>query len=346
MKKKVLAAFLVLLLLATPVALVACGNGDGGTAQTPAQGDEPAANGGGDAPIRIGISMESLESQFLVMNHQAMLEQAEAMGAEAIVLIAEGDATRQNQQIENLLAQGVDAIIAFPNDGAAIASAVRMAQDQGVPFIMNNRAIQSDDVVPELQVLSNNEQMAYDVVTWFGERARAEGNSYQAILLVGSLADQGAVYRQIGHLRAIEAFSDVIELVAEIPTEWNHDMALSGLQSALQANPGANLIITPSDFLLPPIRSALEQFGKWAQTGDANHVSLITFDGDEVGMQYLVDGFSTANAAQDPVFTGRTCVEWAVRIVRGETPPSLIIYDPGIIATEDNLETVGPTVWS
>ena len=326
--KKIVVLIALIALIVVP--LSACG--DDGT-------------GDGDQ-IRIGISMESLESQFLVMNHRAMLDMAEELGAEAIVLIAEGDATRQNQQIEDLIAQGVDAIIAFPNDGAAIASAVRMAQDQGIPFIMNNRAIQSDDVVPELQVLSNNEQMAYDVVAWFGERAREEGETYQAILLVGSLADQGAVYRQLGHLNALEEFSDVIELVAEIPTEWNHDMALSGLQSALQANPDANLIITPSDFLFPPIRSALEQVDKWAPAGAPNHVSLLTFDGDEVGMQYLVDGFSTANAAQDPVFTGRTCVEWAVRMANGEEPPALIIFDPGIIATEDNWEDIGPTIWS
>jgi len=290
--------------------------------------------------------MESLESQFLVMNHAAMLEKAEELGVEAIVLIAEGDATRQNQQIENLLAQNVDAIICFPNDGAAIASAVRMAQDEGVPFIMNGRAIQSDDVFPELQVISDNEQMAYDVVAWFGERAREQGDTHQAILLVGSLADQGAVYRQLGHRRAIEEFSDVIELVSEIPTEWNHDMALSGLQSALQAHPDANLVITPSDFLFPPIRSALEQFQKWEHRDEANHVDLLTFDGDEVGMQYLLDGFSTANAAQDPVFTGRTCMEWAVRIANGETPPSDVITDPGIIVTMDNFHEVGPSVWS
>jgi len=354
MKKKLLVFLLIALLVAAPLA--ACGNGGGEATPPPAAADPtpaPAApaNGGDDAPdsdrpIRIGISMESLHSQFQLINYQEMLNIAEELGVEAIGMIAEGDATRQNQQIESMLAQGVDAIVAFAADGAAIASAARMAQEQGVLWIMNNRAMQSDDVVPDLQILSDNEVMAYDIVAWFGERARANGETYQAILMIGNLADQAAVDRQIGHMRAIADFSDVIELVSEIPTEWTHELAFSGLQSALQANPDANLLIIPSDFLLPPVRSVLEQFQRWVPIGEAGHMSLLTFDGDYVGMQYLVDGFSTANAAQDPVLTGRGCVEWAVRMVRGESPPDLIILDPGIIVTVDNLEEYGPRIWS
>ncbi len=309
-------------------------------------GGESADTSAAPEKVKIGLSMESLESQFLVKNHEAMVQKAEEMGIELVVSIAEGDPTKQNQQIENLIAQGCQSIICFPKDGASIASAVKKAQDAGVNFIMDNRAIQSDDVVPDLQVLADNERMAYDVVTYFGEKARAAGETYKVILLVGNLGDGGAVARQAGHKKALDEYKDVFELVSEIPTEWNHDIALKGLQNALQANPDANLVITPSDFLYPPIRSALEQANKWGKVGEANHTALLTFDGDEVGMQYLKDGFSEADAAQNPIFEGQQCVEWAVKMANGERPSDPIIYDNGIIATMDNLEEVGPTVWS
>ena len=218
--------------------------------------------------------------------------------------------------------------------------------DLRILIIINNREIQSDEVIPDLQVLSDNESMAYSIVKWFGEKARAAKEKYKVILLVGNLGDQGAVNRQKGHKRAIEEFSDVFELVSEIPTEWNHDIALKGLQNALQANPDANLIITPSDFLYPPIRSALEQAKKWAKIGEPNHTALLTFDGDEVGMQYLKDGYSEGDAPQNPVFEGEQCVEWAVKMAKGEKPTEKVIYDNGIIVNVDNFEEVGPTVWS
>lgn len=299
-----------------------------------------------DAKVKIGLSMESLESQFLVSDHAAMVSKAKELGVDLVVVIAEGDPTKQNQQVENLVAQGCQSIIIFPKDGASIASAVKKAQEAGVNVIINNREIQSDEVIPDLQVLSDNEKMAYDIVKWFGEKSRAEKAKYKVILLVGNLGDEGAVNRQKGHKRAIEEFSDVFELVSEIPTEWNHDIALKGLQNALQANPDANLIITPSDFLYPPIRSALEQANKWAKIGEPNHTTLLTFDGDEVGMQYLKDGYSEGDAAQNPVFEGEQCVEWAVKMAKGEKPAEKVIYDNGIIVNVDNFEEVGPTVWS
>ena len=330
--KKALVFMMVSIMCITT--LTACGGGE--SAEAPEATEK----------VKIGLSMESLESQFLVKNHQAMLDKAEELGVELVVAIAEGDPTKQNQQVENLIAQGCKSIICFPKDGASIASAVKKAQDAGVTFIMDNRAIQSDEVVPDLQVLADNERMAYDVVTYYGEKARAAGETYKVILLVGNLGDGGAVARQAGHKKALDEYKDVFELVSEIPTEWNHDIALKGLQNALQANPDANLVITPSDFLYPPIRSALEQANKWAKVGEPNHCALLTFDGDEVGMQYLKDGFSEADAAQNPIFEGQQCVEWAVKMANGEKPSDPIIYDNGIIAPMDNLEEVGPTIWS
>ena len=340
--KKVMGFFLVAAMSIT--LLVGCGSSNPSSTEGDTKAETGAEQETGN--IKIGISMESLESQFLVMNHEAMVKKAEELGVEVVVSIAEGDPTKQNQQIEDLIAQGCQTIICFPKDGASIASAVKKAQDAGVNFIMNNRSIQSDDVVPELQVLADNEKMAYDIVSWFAEKAKEEGEQYEVILLVGNLGDGGAVARQAGHKKALEENADVFNLVSEIPTEWDHEITLKGLQNALQANPDANLIITPSDFLYPPIRAALEQANRWAVRGEDNHCTLLTFDGDEVGMQYLKDGYSAANAAQDPVFEGEKCVEWAVKMAQGEYPPENIIYDNGILVTMDNLEEVGPTIWS
>jgi ABC-type sugar transport system substrate-binding protein len=294
--------------------------------------------------MKVGLSMDSLESAFWIANEKAIKEQAEKLNVELVEVIAEGDPNKQNQQVENLIAQGVKAIIIAPKDGAAIEAAVQKAKDAGIPVIMDNRPVQGD-IKPDLQVLSDNKAMATSVMQWFVDKAKAEGKTYKALLLIGALSDQNAIERKAGHLEVLDANKDVIEVVAQVPSEWKQDVALAGIQNAFQANPDIDLIVTPSDFLLPPIQSALEQIGRWKKIGEEGHVALVTFDGDENGMAALKNGFSEANAAQAADGTGYLVVEWAVRLANGEKPPQVDMLDPGIIATIDNCSTVCPTIW-
>jgi ABC-type sugar transport system substrate-binding protein len=279
------------------------------------------------------------------MNHSEVIKEAKKRGVEVIPMIAEGDAAKQNVQIENLIARRVDAVLCIPKDSSAIVKSIKNCKAAGIPIVMINRSV-SGKVLPDAQVIANNQVMAEKVLQSFADRARREGKKYNVILLIGNLSDENAALRKAGHQKAIAANPDVFKLVSEVPTEWNLDNALKGLQNALQANPEASLIVTPSDYLWPPIRSVLEQRGRWAKIGEANHFPVVSFDGDEVGMQYLKDGYSWGNAAQDAVLEAQLAVEWALKLIDGKTPPQNIIYDEGQIVTTDNFKELAPKVWS
>lgn len=342
--RKILALALVFVLITS--AIVGCGSKNESTSTTgttaeATKNDVPKTE---DKKIKIGLSMDSLESAFWVANHKAIVEKAKELNVELVEMMAEGDPNKQNQQIENLIAQGVSAIICAPKDGGAIVAAVKKCKEANIPIIMDNRPVQGD-IQPELQVLSDNYAMAKEVTQWFVDKAKKENKKYKALLLIGNLGDENAVERQKGHKEIIDANKDVIEIVAEVPTEWNHEVALKGMQNAFQAHPDINLVITPSDFLFPPIKSVLEQNKKWAKIGEPNHMPIISFDGDEVGSKYLIDGYNWADAAQAADKTGWTCVEWAVKLSNGEKPSEAVMRDPGVLLTADNQKEVGPKVW-
>lgn len=303
--------------------------------------DEPE----GAKSITLGLSYDSLESAWLVVNHSAVIEEAKKRGAELISVMAEGDAAKQNVQIENLIARQVDAILCFPKDSSAIVKSIRKCKAAGVPIVMINRSV-SGTILPDVQIVANNKAMAREVLNAFADIARRQGKTYKVVLLVGNLSDENAVLRKAGHREAIAQNPDVFNLLAEVPTEWNLDTALKGLQNALQANPDANLIVTPSDYLWPPIRSVLEQHGRWAKIGEPDHFPVVSFDGDELGMQYLKDGYNWADAAQDAILEARLAVEWALKLIEGQTPSENIIYDEGQIVTIDNFVEAAPAVWS
>lgn len=331
--KKIMTMVLVLVMLAT--LFTACAK----TEEADSKDNTEVAK-----KVKIGVSMDSLESAFWVANVEAMRAKAEEMGVEYVEVIAEGDANKQNDQIKNLIAQGVDAIVCAPKDGAAIMAAVKECKAAGIPIIMNNRPVQGD-VEPDLTILSDNTQMAIDVTQWFVDKAKADGKTYNALLLIGDLADENAIGRKDGHMKVLEANTDVITVVQEVPTEWNHEVALKGLQNAFQANPEIDLIITPSDFLFPPIKSSLEQIDRWKKIGEEGHVAIVSFDGDENGMQYMKDGYNWCDAAQAAVGTGELSIEWAVKLAGGEKPASNLILDPGVVVTLDNFEEVKESIW-
>ena len=308
-------------------------------------GSDNPSDAEGAKPITLGLSYDSLESAWLVVNHAAVIEEAKKRGAEIISVMAEGDAAKQNVQIENLIARRVDAILCFPKDSSAIVKSIKQCRAAGIPIVMINRSV-SGPILPDVQIVANNKAMARDVLNAFAVIARREGKTYQVVLLVGNLSDENAVLRKAGHHEALAQNPDVFNLLAEVPTEWNLDTALKGLQNALQANPEANLIVTPSDYLWPPIRSVLEQHGRWAKIGEPDHFPVVSFDGDELGMQYLKDGYNWADAAQDAFLEARLAVEWALKLIQDEAPPENIIFDEGQIVTSENFSEVAPAVWS
>ncbi len=299
-------------------------------------------NTSSDGTYTIGISMEDLNTSFCLTNYRAMLDRAEELqNVEIVVSVAQGDANIQNQQIQDFIAQGVDAVVCSPIDNTAIAAVVDECQEEGVPIIMDNRAVAEGSCDPDAQVLSDNKQMAYEEMKWFIEKAKEEGKTYKCLMLIGNLGDGNAVERRDGYQQAIEEFGDgIVEIVVSVPTEWDYEVALSGLQSALAAYPEINMLVLPSDFLWEPVQTALSEIGKWAPMGEENHMVCLSFDGDDTGVQMVEDGYCEANAAQSAVGQGITCIDTAISLIDGEELSERDIKDAGLLITYENYEEV------
>ena len=60
--------------------------------------------------LKVGLSMDDLNTEFWLGNYNAMHERAEELGVEIVEVIAGGDASKQNEQISDLIAQGCKVI--------------------------------------------------------------------------------------------------------------------------------------------------------------------------------------------------------------------------------------------
>jgi ABC-type sugar transport system substrate-binding protein len=293
--------------------------------------------GGGE--IKIGVSFDAIDSQFFVVNEAVIKKDLEEAGVKVIEVIAEGDAQKQNQQIDTLISQGVKAIIVAPKDGTAIVSAIKRCNAAGIPVVTNNRAA-TEGAIVSCSVASNNKIMASRELEYIAKKAQAAGKKYVMLEFIGDLKDVNAVYRHEGVTEIVNKYPDVFTKVIPVSTEWKAELADSLGQAALQANPDINMIFTASDLMVPAVKSMLQKFGRWYPVGDPKHVTWATFDGAADAVNEIKVGYIDIVSVQDATLQAHLCTKNALALARGEKVEPLV-YDPGFEVTVENVKEIG-----
>ena len=314
------------------------GTESAGGATSAASTEQSSAASSGD--ITIGISMDAIESQMWVENEKSMHNTADSLGVKYKEVVAEGDAQKQNQQIDTLIASGVKAIIIAPKDGTAIVSAIKKCNAANIPVIMNNRAAGNGATVAST-VSSDNKAMVIREMNYILDKAKKSGKKYKVLELIGNLTDVNAVARDEGFKQVAKANPDIFNVVASVPTEWKAEMALSGTLNAFQSHSDINMIFNPSDVFIPSIESALKQKGKWFTVDDPKHITIVTFDGAKESVNLITQKYVDIVSVQNATTQGKLCVETAVKLAKGEKVEANQ-YDPGF---EVNLENVATSTF-
>ncbi len=293
--------------------------------------------------VTIGISFETLQTEYWVASIEAIKAECEENQLHYLEAVANGDANRQFEQVNNFISRGVDGIIIAPKDGHTIIPIIKAANRANIPIAIYNR-LPAKNKGNFTTVVADNYEITKKTVRHMGDLARATGRKYRAMILIGDLGDINAVNRRRGFNDAIAEYPDVIELVAEVPTEWNQEKALAGVTNALQANPDINFIFTSSDFLFPSLVSALKNADKYFPVDHEKHVLLGGFDGDAMAYQMLVDGYLDADGVQDVYYECSVAVQAILKKLDGESVENVIV-DPGFVIHQDNLTDMADDMW-
>lgn len=293
--------------------------------------------------LTIGISFETLQTEYWVASIEAIKAECESNNINYLEAVANGDANRQFEQVNNFISRGVDGIVIAPKDAHTIIPIIKAANRANIPISIYNRLPAKNKGV-STSVVADNYEITKNTVRYMCEQAKATGKKHKAMILIGDLGDINAIHRRRGFNDAIAEYPEVIELVAEIPTEWNQEKALAGVTNALQAQPDINFIFTSSDFLFPSLVSALKNAGKYHKTGHEKHVLLGGFDGDATAYKMLVDEYLDADGVQDVYYECAAAVQAIIKRLNNE-PVEDVIVDPGFVIHQGNLEEMAPKMW-
>jgi ABC-type sugar transport system substrate-binding protein len=302
-----------------------------------------SSNNAEQRQLTVGVSFETLQTEYWVDSIEKIKAELKKKNATVLEAIADGDANRQFEQVNNFITQKVDGIIIAPKDAKTVIPIIKAANQANIPIVLYNRPPDKTDA-KSVTVVADNRSITKDTVDYMCQLAKKSGKKHKGLILIGDLGDINAIERRDGFEDAIKNCSDVVEVVSRVPTEWNQEKAQQGLTNALQINPDISFIFTSSDFLFPSIVSALKSAGKYKKVNEDGHVILGGFDGDATAYRMLEEGYLDADGVQDLDFESQAVVNALIDLINKKNVPEKIL-DKGFVIHQDNLKEMAPRMW-
>ena len=186
--------------------------------QAPAATEAPAAAG----KIKIGLSFSDFATERWKPEADLMTKLLNAKGYDVVVQEANHDVKLQNDQIDNMVAQGAKGLIVIAEDGDAAVTSVDKAADAGVKVIAYDRLIKSAKISAYLsfnnvdvgKAEADGVAKALDLDHW---DVAKKGGPAKIVMSGGSPTDNNAILVRQGQMEIMQPYIDkgVVKIVAD-----------------------------------------------------------------------------------------------------------------------------------
>lgn len=287
----------VTLAAAATLALAACSSADGG-------------GGGGDDKIKIGIAMKTAVQARWHHEVEVMERLAAEQGAEVIVQWANDDITKQGNQYENLMSQGIDALITVPvNDKAG--PYLQTVKNEGIPIVAYDLLPQ--DIEVDYFVTRDNKavgvEQAKAALEWIGDKPA------KVALLKGDAANMVAQGIASGYDEVLPSASNIEVVADQWIQAWSTEEALSIAENTLSAHRDeVAAFITGTDGLAMGVVQAVRGRGLEGQ------VFISGLDVEPANAQLIAEGVQTMSIWTDLDDHAAKAINAAIKLAKGEEP--------------------------
>ncbi|MBI5203179.1 MAG: substrate-binding domain-containing protein [Elusimicrobia bacterium] len=219
-----------------------------------------ASEGARRARPLIGLSLDTLKEERWQHDRDLFVARAQELGADVLVQAANSDDTRQIQDVEALLSRKVDVLVVVPHNGEAMAKAVGLAHDAGVPVVAYDRLIMNAGV--DLYVSFDAVRVGAEQARYLAEKLK--GRRSRIVRINGAKTDSNAHLMRQGQdeiLRPLIAKGE-IEIVHEDWAEnWKPENAKKILQAAITRAGKFDAVLAANDGTAGGAGQALSEEG-------------------------------------------------------------------------------------
>jgi D-xylose transport system substrate-binding protein len=319
-------------LLAAAMLLAACGSSDDNSTSTSGGSSSGAASSGSKGGKIAFLLPESKTARYETQDKPLFQKKVKSLcpSCKIVYSNADQDASKQQQQAEAALTQGVKVMVLDPVDGAAAAAIVNQANAKKVPVISYDRLLLNSS--PDYYVEFNSPQVGQIQGKSLVDKLKKDGKQGSIIMINGAPTDNNAkLFKQGAHS---EIDKSGFKVAKEYDTpDWSPDKAQSEMEQAITAVGKGKFVgvYAANDGTAGGAIAAMKSAGI-----DPKTIPTTGQDAEVAGIQRVLAGeqYMTVYKPIQPL--ADQAAEWAVLLAQGKKPTDAT-------AKENNGKTDVPT---
>lgn len=280
---------------------------------------------------KFGFTCETMNNPYFNCIQKTISDTVKAKGDTLISVDPQKDVQKQIDQVNDLIAQGVDAVFVGPVDYKGITPALKALKKAGVKVInYDNKVEDTEDI--DAYVGSDNANaglvVGKDMVKKFPNGGK--------IAVLGSPAANAAVDRVNGFKEGIK--DGKFTIVSEQDGKGDLQTSMNVMTDILQAHPDIVAIFCGND---PSALGALSA----CKSANLTNISIYGVDGSPDAKKEIAKGGQfIGTGAQSPVNIAKTSVDIAYKILNGQSVQKDNPVQTFLI-TKDNVSQYGVDSW-
>lgn len=285
----------------------------------------------GEKTYKFGATYMTLNNPFFVALNHGIKDVVEANGDVLIALDPALDPKKQVEQINDLIAQGVDAIFLNPTDWKEIKPGLIAAKEAGIPIINVDAPVYDTELVASI-ISSDN----YNAGVLCAKDMMSRVSKAKIVILEQATA-KSAIDRTQGFIDTL-AGMDQYEIIAKESTEGQLEQAMPVMSEIIREHEEINVVMALNDPTAMGALAALQVAER------EKEVLIYGVDGAPEAKQMIKDGKMTASAAQSPISIGTVAATVAYDLLAGKDVEKLIYVDI-ILINKKNVDEYGTIDW-
>jgi ribose transport system substrate-binding protein len=281
---------------------------------------------------RVAVSMTSFDNPFLTILLNGIRGEAERNGnIELLTEDAQLDPAKQLNQVQNFIANGVDAIIVNAVDGDATAAITKAAADANVPLVyVNHPPAELDSGLPEGTAFVGSDERQSGTMEAHAA-CKLLGGKGKAVVLMGPLENHAALVRTKDVEDTFSTSDCNIEILEKQTANWNRTQAQDLVSSWLTAGIEFDAVIANNDEMAIGAAQALKAAGV-----SMDKVVIAGIDATPDGLAAMKAGDIDITVFQNAIKQGEVATQTAVKMAAGESSDKTS-WVPFELVTPDNM---------
>ena len=305
-----------------------CGCGSSGTLSRDVSSSQKTAE------TVIGISFPTMQLAYRAKMRdlvQTAYPEGNDKGIRLIIKDADGSQTRQNQDIMDLVDLNVDGIVLIPYTTEGPVSAVRYANERGIPVITVDNTLEADSGAEVISYVgADHREMgreAAELLLQILEEKLPDRDQWNVIEFAGSPGASGTIDREYG-INAVLGSNHKINMLATYNAEFMTKNAKSVMDDCLKVYDSIDAVICQNDLM------ALGCYYSLREAGKLGRIVIVGIDGQRDVVEKMVSGGIDGTVFQNPdmILTG---IEKLTDYLSGETILPLYYQPTYIIEKAD-----------